>query len=81
MLLKQRRYALAYEQLESGNWRVGIPALNLWVVSPLKGVARRQLKLKVAKAVRLIERGRATLEDSDASADDEWWEIRITSAL
>lgn len=79
MLLKQRRYALVHERLESGNWRVGLPALELWVVGPIKGVARRQLKLRVAKAIRMVEQGKADLKDSDAKAGGEWWEIRVKS--
>lgn len=79
-LLKQRRYALVMERLpDGGGWRVGLPAMNLWVANPVKSIAKAQLKLKIARAVKLIERGKADLADSDAPDDNSWWEVRIVT--
>ena len=79
MLLKHRRYALVMEQLADGGWRAGLPAMNLRVANPNKTVAKHQLKLKINRAIKIIERGKAELPDSDALDDNLWWEVRISS--
>lgn len=77
MLLKQRRYAIVVERLESGSWRVGVPAMKLWVANPIQTIAKRILRNKINQAVKLIEKGKVELPDSDAVDDNQWWEVRI----
>lgn len=79
MLLKHRRYSILLEQLPSGSWRASMPAMLLAVANPNKTVAKHQLKLKINRALKVIERGKAELPDSDASDDNLWWDVRIMS--